>query len=614
MDKDKNKIPVMSPYHDISSPFSVGEAGNFAEYIARIPGQFPDLMLGAFVLIRDIKSENNRQPEVIWLAGRVVELKSISPFNPQKESALYAEDDSLDPAAVLSEVAGPHFHQPMVARIRLDRQMAATGEKESRFISLPVQRPPSAQSSLRFPNLKPKDGDDSPSLQEILEIRESGVTLGYVGQGNSPFQKDDEFLEYKWDIGNLDNKHVFIVGESGSGKTVFLKNLAYELRKHNPQTRIIMTDVQGDIAQLLLPDLPDIILQPQHVWQHKVEREEPDKAIERLGDKGKIRLVIPCTNREESLHLAALKMLAEKNKHEIREIGLRLQDLSAPSDVEYLFRVTSEQVGILLDKMAEYCKSPIKENAKPRPATVEELWKNIKLKLKIAGREKILVGDTYFLPTTLEAASRALTSLAYYFDHHQPSMEMSAEQNPLDCLDFEGTTILYLDDLDHDERIMWEMQLVKWLYDHKQEQWNAFVFFDEAHQIIPAKPIGIGSRVTGTFERLRVNFERLAREGRKFGINLILSTQSPQDLHPIVPEQCPTKIVMKINPRNAVAATLDKELAGIAARFGHGQFWIQSPFNGTPDWVRVHGVAPPLPHMAMTPYWRKVVEAAQKLP
>ena len=612
MDKDKNKIPMMSPYHDISSPFSVGEAGNFAEYIARIPGQFPDLMLGAFVLIRDIKSENNRQPEVIWLAGQVVELKSVSPFNPQKESALYAEDETSDPAKVLLDVTGPHTHQPMLARIRLDRQMAATGEENPRFVSLPVQRPPSAQSRLRFPDLKRKDGDDSPSLQEILEIRESGITLGYVGQGNSPFQKDDEFLEYKWDIGNLDNKHVFIVGESGSGKTVFLKNLAYELRKHDPQTRIIMTDVQGDIAQLLLHDLPDITLQPRG-WQRHVKRESSDDAAKRWSDKGKIRLVIPCTKRDESSRLGALKILAQNNHHEIREIGLRLQDLSAPSDVEYLFRVTSEQVAILLDEMAEYCKSPIEKGVMPKPATIEGLRNHIKIKLENAGKEKILVGDTYFFRSTLEAASRALTSLAEYFDHHQPSMAKSTEENPLNCFDFNGTTIFYLDDLNREERIMWEMQLVKWLEERRQESWNVFAFFDEAHEIIPAKPSGIGTHATRTFERLRNKFDLLARQGRKFGVNLILSTQSPQDLHPIVPEVCATKIVMKINPRNATISGLDKELAVIAARFGHGQFWIQSPFNGTPDWVRVHGVAPPLPHMAMTPYWRKVVEAARKL-
>ena len=56
---------------------------------------------------------------------------------------------------------------------------------------------------------------------------------------------------------------------------------------------------------------------------------------------------------------------------------------------------------------------------------------------------------------------------------------------------------------------------------------------------------------------------------------------------------------MKINPKNDQYAFLDKELAYVANSFSQGQFWIQSPFNGTPDWVRVHSIAPPVPHDSM---------------
>ena len=68
---------------------------------------------------------------------------------------------------------------------------------------------------------------------------------------------------------------------------------------------------------------------------------------------------------------------------------------------------------------------------------------------------------------------------------------------------------------------------------------------------------------------------------------------------------------MKINPRNASYAFLDDNLALIANRFNHGQFWIQSPFNGTPDWVRVHSWAPAIPHEPMTNFWNKVIQKAR---
>ena len=157
---------------------------------------------------------------------------------------------------------------------------------------------------------------------------------------------------------------------------------------------------------------------------------------------------------------------------------------------------------------------------------------------------------------------------------------------------------------------MWGMQLVKWLYENKREDGQFFVFIDEAHQLVPKYPPEAGKG--GTFPRLRSNFEKLAREGRKFGINLILGTQSPKDLHEIVPQQCPTKIVMKINKSNAKAAELESGEARIASKFSQGQMFLKSPFNGTPDYLRLHSPAPPLPHQSMTNFWSDLMEEAKK--
>src|SRR5690606_30227366 len=106
--------------------------------------------------------------------------------------------------------------------------------------------------------------------------------------GNAPYEKDGQFLLYNWDVDNLDNKHIFIVGESGSGKTVFLKSLAYQLRKHNSSNRVILTDVQGDIVQLLVPDVARI-LEPTG-WQERVERASSEAVTGKLQD---FQLIVP---------------------------------------------------------------------------------------------------------------------------------------------------------------------------------------------------------------------------------------------------------------------------------------------------------------------------------
>ena len=65
---------------------------------------------------------------------------------------------------------------------------------------------------------------------------------------------------------------------------------------------------------------------------------------------------------------------------------------------------------------------------------------------------------------------------------------------------------------------MWGMQFVKYLYEEKRKMGDTYIFIDEAHQLVPAKPPTAGKG--GTFPRLRDNFEKLARE-EGFRINLI---------------------------------------------------------------------------------------------
>lgn len=596
---------VMMPYHDVRDPFTVGTGGAFADYIARDIDHFKELEIGAMVVIQD-------PTHGVWLTGRVVELSAVSPFNPQKESMLYHEDESFDPAVPLESVTGHHTHQPMIAKIRLLSEMTKQGQDEKNaYISRAVLRPPSARSQLWFPDIR---NESEPDLYDILEIREKGLMLGFVGPGNTPIQKKEEFLPYKWDVDNLDNKHISIIGESGSGKTVLLKHLAYELCKHFEESgnnlHVIMTDVQGDISQLLLGGYEELeqFSMESRGWRKDVSQETLQQAIKHFGE---MKLVFPVVGKGRSLspHAEALKKLAEKAGCNVTQIGLRLQDLSAPSDVEYLFRVHSEQVALLLDDVADSLRggnhAPTIQNLRQRITRALE-----SLNSSQGNNQYHAKSGTPYYATTLQAALRALRSLEEYFDHHQPSM--SSENNPLDCFDSDGITILYLEELNFEERIMWEMQLVQWLYHNKSQERNVFAFFDEAHQIIPATPAVVGG-VKGTFDRLRMNFERLAREGRKFGINLVLSTQSPSDLHQIVPDMCLTKIVMKVSPRNAKVAEVYSELAPVATRFGHGEFLIQSPFNGTPDWTRVHSPTPPVLHAPMTEWWEKVLELARAL-
>ena len=56
---------------------------------------------------------------------------------------------------------------------------------------------------------------------------------------------------------------------------------------------------------------------------------------------------------------------------------------------------------------------------------------------------------------------------------------------------------------------------------------------EEAHRYVPAKNQASASRSSQVFERI-------AKEGRKFGLSLMLATQRPSELSATVASQCGT--------------------------------------------------------------------------
>ena len=189
----------------------------------------------------------------------------------------------MDPTKPLENINGPHTHQPMVIQVALTKELSVIEGKPGQFMDTAIQRPPSGHSRLFFPKLTREGDDPSPTLKDILRVKDTGLTFGMIGFGNKPYGwNDKKFIEYKWDIDKLDNKHIFIVGESGSGKTVFLKNLAYEIRKHDSTNRVILTDVQGDISQLLFWNFVKNISPTG--WQPNVSEKEYNEAQKVFGN------------------------------------------------------------------------------------------------------------------------------------------------------------------------------------------------------------------------------------------------------------------------------------------------------------------------------------------
>ena len=85
--------------------------------------------------------------------------------------------------------------------------------------------------------------------------------------------------------------------------------------------------------------------------------------------------------------------------------------------------------------------------------------------------------------------------------------------------------------------------------------------FEEAHNYIPNRP-------ESKFSSARTAVERLAKEGRKYGIGIIVVSQRPKELSETVISQCNTFIAMRLtNPedQNYVRRLVPDSLAGLMA-------------------------------------------------
>lgn len=104
-------------------------------------------------------------------------------------------------------------------------------------------------------------------------------------------------------------------------------------------------------------------------------------------------------------------------------------------------------------------------------------------------------------------------------------------------------------------RVVYEFNF--WNPDRKQ--FPILMVFEEAHNYIPNRP-------EAKFSAAKLAIERLAKEGRKYGIGIMVVSQRPKELSETVISQCNTFIVMRLtNPddQNYVRRLVPDSLAGL---------------------------------------------------
>ncbi len=139
------------------------------------------------------------------------------------------------------------------------------------------------------------------------------------------------------------------------------------------------------------------------------------------------------------------------------------------------------------------------------------------------------------------------------------------------------------------ERLLLTVAVLQGLWQRRLQRRPLLLVVDEAHDVCPAEP-------GDPLERLATDlFTRIAGEGRKYGIHLLLATQRPDKLPENVLSQCDNLLLMRVNSagdRHALAERFGfapPALVDLAGSFGLGEALLVGQIAPVPMLVRMGG-------------------------
>jgi uncharacterized protein len=137
-----------------------------------------------------------------------------------------------------------------------------------------------------------------------------------------------------------------------------------------------------------------------------------------------------------------------------------------------------------------------------------------------------------------------------------------------------------------EEQALVAESVLRGLWDRRLERRPVLAVLDEAHNVCPALP---GDPLTALATEHAI---RIAGEGRKFGLYMLVATQRPQKVHENVISQCDNLILMRLNSAADSAFITEllgfapPGLIGLATDFGLGEALVAGKIASHPTIMR----------------------------
>lgn len=331
----------------------------------------------------------------------------------------------------------------------------------------------------------------SADFEEIYAARDRAhVTVGTV--------YPTEHVSAALFIDPLLSRHFALLGSTGTGKSTTAALLLRRIIEQAPHGHILMLDPHGEYAAAFADVGQVYDVGNLHLPYWLMNFEEHVEV-----------LVGPRTpEREADVDILQRCLLAARQKSRLAGTGRVTVDSPLPYTLAELQNVLAAQMGRLdkPEKITPYLRLKTK---------LEELKTDPRYSFMFSGLQ---VNDT-LAPLISEL------------------LRMPAEGRPVSIVDLSGVpsditnvVVALISRLVFDFAV-WTPQA---------ERRPILLVCEEAHRYVPAERLDV-------FGTARKNLERIAKEGRKYGVSLGLISQRPSDLSEAVLSQCGTIISMRLN-------------------------------------------------------------------
>jgi len=306
--------------------------------------------------------------------------------------------------------------------------------------------------------------------------------------------------EVYFDLDRLLGRHVAILGTTGSGKSSTVARIAQSILRDYPYPRLVFFDIHNEYPNAFSGE-----------WSNRancVGWNDFSLPYWFLDFEEFINIYYPSAGGTQKMHI---KDLIEQLKRE------NIADETVRNRIS-----VDSPVFFDIDKLIEQ----IQEKEKNAKSQDKDTWNKILLKLKSINED-----NRY---TFLRRGKESKQSLADYFI----SLFGLSKDEP------KYITVLDLSGLPTEVRAICVGVLARLCFDYRYwdidpENLPIALILEEAHSYIPEED---KSSYSICLERI----ERIAKEGRKYGISLIVVSQRPSNVSSTVLSQCGTFITLRL--------------------------------------------------------------------